>query len=737
MSRHTFTRLAKSIVSLVSLLFLGLSLFELSSGLAHAVTLHTRQDKTVDLTWKAGCQVIPPISVALVPGTERIYKIAATLCEPTHPTQTILITYHGSTYGQYYWNLPYQPSTYSFVDSMNKAGYAVLNIDRIGDGQSSHPTSDLVTVQSDSYTLHQVVQDLRGGGIAHTSFSRVILATHSLGGYISWYAAAMYPQDFDGIIETGAIHHNSTTRDNIAIPLFYHAADDPKFKQSSLDQGYYTSKPGIRSQIYYHQVASTDPNVAKIDETLKQTNVLNELIQGIDLATTHTSNMIHVPVLTVLGQDDFFACAPDGMDCSTAKTIKQAEASFYAADACLQAYDLANAGHDINLAPNAQQWYDFAETWIATFIEHHQPGCGTRQQNVPLPQLATVSIPGTPASNWCYDTAVVDGGTYYLADNDRAGIDLIRDGKQPAYQGIIGKGQFTGIGGCKSGNYDKNGPEGIVIAHDQIFAGDGNSSVRVYSSETGQFITRIGTGGHLRSDEITYDARDQLVIVANGSERDSSKQDAPFLSFISTKQGKTFDQIVKTLKLPHAYALEQPIWNPYDGKLYLAVPSSDQNISGEVDVIDPITLSVTSIATPNCEDAGLALANPDLAAVGCATGDQIVLDMHTHKLIRVPITSVDIVAASKHFLYYASYGSDSQAPQLAVADFNGHLLQTLPIASVSHTVTVDDNGHVFVPLDGGRVAVFEETHQYHSPDTSFVVGDTSPSSNTEKGQVHA
>ena len=111
----------------------------------------------------------------------------------------------------------------------------------------------------------------------------------------------------------------------------------------------------------------------------------------------------------------------------------------------------------------------------------------------------------------------------------------------------MGKGNSQGIGGCKSGNYDTDGPNGLVIANDQIFAGDGKSSVRVYYIETGKLVTTISTGGHLRADEITYDSRDQLVIVANGSERDYSKQDAPFLSFISTKQGKTYDQIVKTL----------------------------------------------------------------------------------------------------------------------------------------------------------------------------------------------
>ena len=129
-------------------------------------------------------------------------------------------------------------------------------------------------------------------------------------------------------------------------------------------------------------------------------------------------------------------------------------------------------------------------------------------------------------------------------------------------------------------------------------------------------------------------------------------------------------------------------------------------------MIDPITLKITPIATPSCEDAGLAFASRDLAAVGCASGEQIILNVPTHHMIRIPVTSVDIVAAT-HFLYFASYGSNTQAPQLAVTDLAGHLLQEIPISRVSHTVTVDKaTGHVYVPLDGGHIAIFQESRLF-------------------------
>jgi hypothetical protein len=298
-----------------------------------------------------------------------------------------------------------------------------------------------------------------------------------------------------------------------------------------------------------------------------------------------------------------------------------------------------------------------------------------------LQQLATITIPGTPASNWCYDAGTVDNGTYYLADDDNKAIDVIHDGNHPSIALPIGKGTFTGPAGCRSYNYDAQGPNGLIVAQGQIFAANGDSSVRVYSSITDSFVTRIPMKGHLRADEMTYDQRDNLVVVANGAERDFSKQSAPFLSFISTKAGKKLDQVVKTLRFPHAAGLEQPLWNPYDGKLYLSVIASDQNKGGEVDVIDPLSLKITPIATPDCGDAGLAVATDTIIAVGCSNGNQIVLNVQTHHITRITVTAVDIIAATDHYLYYASYGSETQAPQLAVVDLQGHLVQTIPIAT--------------------------------------------------------
>jgi hypothetical protein len=64
-----------------------------------------------------------------------------------HPP-AVLVLVHGITYGTWYWDLPYKPGTYSTVNYLNKHGYATLNIDRIGDGRSGHPSSAIVNAPS-------------------------------------------------------------------------------------------------------------------------------------------------------------------------------------------------------------------------------------------------------------------------------------------------------------------------------------------------------------------------------------------------------------------------------------------------------------------------------------------------------------------------------------------------------------------------------------------------------------
>jgi hypothetical protein len=121
--------------------------------------------------------------------------------EPT----TVQLLVHGVTYNHLYWNFPYGNGYYSYVDAATAAGYATFDIDRIGDGSSSHPPSADIDLNAGAVTLHDAVTALRSGAVDGHAFRHVILVGHSLGSIEAWIEDARY-HDVDAIIITGALH---------------------------------------------------------------------------------------------------------------------------------------------------------------------------------------------------------------------------------------------------------------------------------------------------------------------------------------------------------------------------------------------------------------------------------------------------------------------------------------------------------------------------------------------------
>src|SRR5690242_16002630 len=74
--------------------------------------------------------------VSLAPNQSADQHLVATLCSrgPVHK-KTIQVLIHGGTYDHNYWDFPVQPETYSYVRELTDAGYATLNIDRLGVGE--------------------------------------------------------------------------------------------------------------------------------------------------------------------------------------------------------------------------------------------------------------------------------------------------------------------------------------------------------------------------------------------------------------------------------------------------------------------------------------------------------------------------------------------------------------------------------------------------------------------------
>jgi pimeloyl-ACP methyl ester carboxylesterase len=295
-----------------------------------------------------------------VPGVSNA-SLYGQLCEPAGARpRAVQLLVHGLLDNHYYFDLPYQPQTYSYVLHAVNDGYATFNIDRLGVGQSSHPPSANVTNQASVDTLHQVVTDLRSGAIGGRPFSRVVFFGHSFGVVYAWLYASEY-RDISAYILTGTLHVLSPSFVPAIMDALYPAADDPKFANQPWaigDSGYVTTQPGTRPSLFFY-APNTDPKVLELDESLvKDTFSLTEIANIANLLSSPApppssapSRFITVPTLVVVGQDDVQNCGPDALDCTTANVVQQ-EAPYYP-NASLTVHVVPNAGHDVQLEPNA------------------------------------------------------------------------------------------------------------------------------------------------------------------------------------------------------------------------------------------------------------------------------------------------------------------------------------------------------------------------------------------------
>lgn len=312
------------------------------------------------------------VPVALGSGLPVHSQIYGELCNPSGgPSKTVQVLVAGATYGHVYWDFPYQPGIYSYVHALNAAGYSTLNIDRLGIGKSSHPPLGQITVTmaTNAYVIHEVVQALRSGNIGAPPFAHVVLVGHSLGSLMSWIEAGTY-RDVDGVIISGLLHLVNATGAASFVATLYPAILDPRFAAYALNLnyvGYLTTEPGTRGRSFYY-LPNTDPHVIATDEATKETVTPGEVASFPLPLTDAISAQIQVPVLVVVGQQDALLCGVTAEDCRSSSLIQQTEAAFYAPQAHLQVAVIPNAGHDLNLHKNASLWFTVATQWADAHV---------------------------------------------------------------------------------------------------------------------------------------------------------------------------------------------------------------------------------------------------------------------------------------------------------------------------------------------------------------------------------
>ncbi|MBO0883271.1 MAG: alpha/beta fold hydrolase, partial [Mycobacterium sp.] len=299
-----------------------------------------------------GCRAVD-IPVRL-PGIVEPLRIAGTFCTPGPVTgRTVQVLVPGYTYSRAYWDFPYRSERYSYVSAAVRAGYATLNIDRLGTGESSHPAPPVLRIDNQILALHQVVSALRRGEFADTAHSRVITIGHSLGSAMVSAEAARFG-DVDAVVLTGFAHAVGPGTPQFFATALYPAQLEPRF--TDRPTGYLTTLPGMRAADFYAP-GTADPAVIATDERLKETTVGAVEAAGIGLAQAESTLALRVPVLVIVGELDTIVCGQ--------AACRAAERLFYRPDVHTTIIGVPGTGHDLNTSRSAPSSFRAILGWCS------------------------------------------------------------------------------------------------------------------------------------------------------------------------------------------------------------------------------------------------------------------------------------------------------------------------------------------------------------------------------------
>ena len=182
-----------------------------------------------------------------------------------------------------------------------------------------------------------------------------------------------------------------------------------------------------------------------------------------------------------------------------------------------------------------------------------------------------------------------------------------------------GAGLFKGA----TGNNNTSGPDGVMtVLHREIWAGDGDSTLKFLSLANGAFLGQISTGGQFRVDEMCFDPVHNIGFVANNADNPA------FITAVNFRTHSILGKIVFDgtpqngggIGVNATDGIEQCQFNPRDGMIYVSVPEvngpGDNSAPGAVARINPVTMQI--VAAPLIPLA--ACSGPQGLAIGPVVG---------------------------------------------------------------------------------------------------------------------
>ena len=308
---------------------------------------------------------------------------------------------------------------------------------------------------------------------------------------------------------------------------------------------------------------------------------------------------------------------------------------------------------------------------------------------------AFIGMPKAPTS---FDHAIVDDARrlLFVADRSNAGVDVFS---------LRGESFAVTIGGFAG----SRGPNGLALVGDrgEVWAGDGDSTVKVIDEAKQAVVATVKTGGRGRTDNLAYDARDGVVVAVNDSEP------TPFLTFISAADRK----ILGTLPMPGARGLEEIQWSADQGLFYQTVPATAKDPGGEIVAVDPVRMTVAAVLPlQDCEPHAIAAGPRGDLLVGCGAARTLIIAAATGMVLAtIPeIGDSDDVTFNPTADHYVVAGTASgtggtrvTGPAIGIIDAaSRRWLQNVATAPGAHIAAADPtSNHIYVPIPGQGVTV--------------------------------
>jgi hypothetical protein len=359
-----------------------------------------------------------------------------------------------------------------------------------------------------------------------------------------------------------------------------------------------------------------------------------------------------------------------------------------------------------------------------------------------------IIIPGQPLRSYDISWVNPDRAEYYLADRSNKGVDVI-DTKKLTFKRTIGG--FVGVKLNTAGtavDNDHSGPDGVVSHGRWLYAGDGDSTLKVIdldAPDASAIKQTINTGGGSRVDEMALTTDGNLLLAVNNA------SEPPFATLFRangdspTSHVSIFTKVViDPTILPKGFAIEQPAWDPITKRFYVSVPTIANNppgcslsapvtCSGGLLVIDPATLPLVMVHTMGaydpvkntgvvplnaCGPNGATVGVHDNLLLGCTPANlpggttTLVINAKTKNYANIGniVGSDEVWFNSGDGRYYTGSNRNckvagapcpaaaNQQAVLGVIDGTSVLIETIPQSSGSHSVAADSKrNRIFVP----------------------------------------